>query len=454
MTPAEKHKFEAHLAAPNADVLLRADLAKSGWLDALLPELRAEMDFPQVTRYHAYSIFEHSLRTMMGMPANPQERLLGLLHDIGKHRCVSIKKRDDGVRQEQFLGHGEAGAKMIVPILARIGYDREFIETMARQVYLHMDLHLAANNGLSAKAQAKLLGKIEPDLEILKRLQIADINAMNPVLAPAMRKTALGYHRILAETIAAREADRTTDCDPIRRRRPQLQAPAKPLPNFTARADRPRSEDDEPDTKIGVAQTKESPDDLIRRYRRMVTQRSDRPVLVLVNGLPGSGKTYLAEKFVHELGFIRVSSDDIRMALTGGFPNYHSFPEVLATHGTVRKIAAALLADGARVVADSTSRIYSERKPTIAVGREAGVPVVVVWCKVDDATAAERMFNRATNRDEADRSEANVEIRAGMAHNATPPSANEADLVIFWTPPIESQVWDKLRSFVEASSRA
>jgi predicted kinase len=273
---------------------------------------------------------------------------------------------------------------------------------------------------------------------------------MNPQLAPTMRATALGYHRILAETIAAREADRTTDCDPTKRRR-QFQSPAKPLPNFTAQADRPRRDPDEPDTRIGVAQAKESPDDLLRRYRRAVTRRSDHPMLVLVNGLPGAGKTYLAEKFVNELGFIRVSSDDIRMALTGGFPNYHSFPEVQLTFGTVRRIIEALLADGARVVADSTGRVYRERRETIAVGRSSGVPVVVVWCKVDDATAAQRMFKRATGRDEADRSEADASVRARMAQNATPPSANEADLVITWTPPIEEQVWGKLRSFVGAS---
>jgi len=432
---AQRNKLESHLGALGAGTLLRADLARGAWLDALVPELRTEMDFPQRTHYHAYSILEHSLRTMVGMPADPEERLLGLLHDIGKHRCVSIKERTG---EEQFLGHGAVGARLIVPILGRLGYEDAFIERMSRRIYYHMELHIASNNGLSARAQAKLLGKIEPDLAVLERLQIADINAMNPKLAPAMRASALGYHRILAETIAVREANRTTDCGPAHRHQG---SPAGFSPYS-----RPLQASAPTGLRLNQRQPAETPDELIGRYGR-AGGRAAHPALVVITGLPGAGKTYLSERLVVELGFVRVSSDDIRMALTGGSPSYAG-NESFLTHQTVRRIVAALLAQGSRVVADSTGLVPSERRETIALGRAAGIPVTLVWCKVEDDLAVARLARRATERAAYDRSEADAGIRARMANRATAPSAHEADLVITWTPPIEEPVWAKLCSFL------
>ena len=436
MTSAERARFESHLLSPRAAELLRGDLVRGGWLDRLIPEIRLEMDFPQRTRYHAYTNLEHSLRVTAAVPGVLDERLAALFHDLGKRRTVSIKERNG---DEQYLGHAQAGARMTAPILARLGYPKELIDRVTFRIWWHMELHTAANNGSSAKAQAKLLSKIEADLPALERLQIADIEAMNPKLVPAMKTSAAGYHRLLAETIAARDHARTTDCS-----KPRGQGRLS-VPVALADAIHPPRERAAP---LRVAGRRESPDDLFRRYRRGASRRAH-PALVVVAGLPASGKTYLAERLAKEAGFRRVSSDDIRMALTGNAPDYHNRGEILTCFATVRRIVEALLSDGERVVVDSTARVPSERRESIALGRAAGVPTVLLWCKVDDETAAKRLTQRALSRDASDRSEADASVRARMAQNATPPSLHEADLVMTWTPPIEAGVWGKLMSFVK-----
>ena len=168
-----------------------------GWLDALVPEIRAEMDVPQRTRYHRLSVLDHSLDTMSRMPPRLDERLAGLFHDIGKRRSTTIKPRTG---DEQYIGHAGVGARMTRDILTRLGYERDLVERVTRWVDRHMDLHMAARDGHSPKARRKLLGRIGRDLEVLQRLQLADIASMAPDFAAEKEKEALAYHQMLAST--------------------------------------------------------------------------------------------------------------------------------------------------------------------------------------------------------------------------------------------------------------
>src|SRR5687767_15358534 len=98
--------FDDLLLADDPAAAVRAAL-DDGSLDALVPEIRREMDVPQRTRYHHLSVLEHSLDTMARMPARLEERLAGLFHDIGKRRTTTTKQRTG---EEQYIGHAGAGA--------------------------------------------------------------------------------------------------------------------------------------------------------------------------------------------------------------------------------------------------------------------------------------------------------------------------------------------------------
>jgi putative nucleotidyltransferase with HDIG domain len=188
--------FNALLLADDPAAAVRDALA-DGSLDALIPEIRREMDVPQRTRYHHLSVLEHSLDTMARMPARLDERLAGLFHDIGKRRTTTIKERTG---EEQYIGHAGSGADMTRSILERLGYDRALVDRVVRWIARHMDLHMAARDGHSPKARAKLLGRVGDDLEVLQRLQLADVASMAPGVAEEKEREAREYQKLLAET--------------------------------------------------------------------------------------------------------------------------------------------------------------------------------------------------------------------------------------------------------------
>ncbi|MDQ2674658.1 MAG: HD domain-containing protein [Chloroflexota bacterium] len=201
MSTATREDFDRMLLADDPEQAIR-DALTDGSLDALIPEIRREMDVPQRTHYHQYSVLEHSLRTMALLPAVLEERLAGLFHDIGKRRTTSIKERTG---EEQYIGHAGAGARLARPILERLGYERSLVDAVVRRIERHMDLHMAARDGHSPRARRKLLGRLGDDLEALKRLQLADIATMAPDTAEEKGREARDYHRLLESTDAIPE---------------------------------------------------------------------------------------------------------------------------------------------------------------------------------------------------------------------------------------------------------
>lgn len=188
-----RQELEALLLADDPEAVVREAL-HDGRLDALIPEIRREMDVPQRTRYHHLSVLDHSLATMAAMPARLDERLAGLFHDIGKRATTTIKPRTG---EEQYIGHAGVGADMTRRILSRLGYQPELVDRVTRWISRHMDLHMAAKDGHSDRARRRLLDRIGPDLEVLKRLQLADIGSMAPAVADDKQREAIAYHRQL-----------------------------------------------------------------------------------------------------------------------------------------------------------------------------------------------------------------------------------------------------------------
>jgi tRNA nucleotidyltransferase (CCA-adding enzyme) len=196
VTGSTRDLLDRLLLADDPAQAVRGALA-DGSLEELVPEIRREMDVPQHTHYHQYTVLEHSLRTMALMPPRLDERLAGLLHDIGKRRTTTIKERTG---EEQYIGHAGAGSTMAREILTRLGYERALVDRIVRWIARHMDLHMAARDGHSLKARRKILHRLGDDLDVLKRLQLADIATMAPDIAAEYGRRAREYHALLAST--------------------------------------------------------------------------------------------------------------------------------------------------------------------------------------------------------------------------------------------------------------
>jgi predicted kinase len=189
------------------------------------------------------------------------------------------------------------------------------------------------------------------------------------------------------------------------------------------------------------------PDAYLANFRRPLI-RSATPVLVVVGGLPASGKSHFARALAARTGAAHVTSDGVRLALADGKPNYSSAESVL-THGTVRELTTRLIAAGCHVISDATNMTRRNRAAALSVPGAARR--ILVWCEADEATALSRFALRAAKHDAHDASEATAEIRFRMAANAEPPTTAlmEADGLFLVTPATYAAVLDAVVSAMD-----
>jgi len=121
--------------------LMRADapstgfelLRRAGLLALWLPELDACAGVPQ-NRFHAYDVYEHSLRACDAAPAGrPVVRWAALLHDVGKPATRVIRRGD-----ATFYGHDVVGAGLADTLLQRLRFPSTERERIVHLVRHHM----------------------------------------------------------------------------------------------------------------------------------------------------------------------------------------------------------------------------------------------------------------------------------------------------------------------------
>lgn len=96
-------------------------------------------------------------------------------------------------------------------------------------------------------------------------------------------------------------------------------------------------------------------------------------MLILIRGLPGSGKSTQAKKYE---GFVHVEAD---MYLIGPDGVYRFDPKRLGeAHAWCRNTARAALAEGKNVVVSNTFTTRAEIEPYITMAHELGVTMITV----------------------------------------------------------------------------
>jgi aminoglycoside phosphotransferase family enzyme/predicted kinase len=158
--------------------------------------------------------------------------------------------------------------------------------------------------------------------------------------------------------------------------------------------------------------------------------------LVLVGGLPGTGKSTLAAALADRFGWNVLRSDEVRKDLAGvahtervtvGVREGLYRPE--ATAATYRELvdrARRLLELGAPVVLDASWTDASHRSAAAAVARETHSELVEIECAAPPEVTVQRLRGRA--RAVADVSDATPAVAAAMAATADPwPDAQVVD---------------------------
>jgi aminoglycoside phosphotransferase family enzyme/predicted kinase len=136
------------------------------------------------------------------------------------------------------------------------------------------------------------------------------------------------------------------------------------------------------------------------------------PCLVLVGGLPGTGKSTLAQGLSARAGFAWIRSDEVRKELAelpiGQPVPADSRSDLYSPEHTERTYRACLhraqerLFEGKRVVVDATFREEGQRSAFLDAARAWGVPAILLLCRAEPPAVRQRLAARYGDASDAD----------------------------------------------------
>ena len=217
--------------------------------------------------------------------------------------------------------------------------------------------------------------------------------------------------------------------------------------------------------KVAALQAQRSDDaTLLRRFDAHIDFARDRalrsrPAMILMCGLSGSGKSWLAEQLVERVSAIRIRSDIERKRRAALEPLARSGSELDqglyspqatdALYAQLGRSADALVDGGERVIVDATFLHAARREAFCRDARARGVECLIVHCVAPRAVLLERITRRVSAND--DPSEADVDVLDAQLKTYEPPSAADASvLTVDTSQPIDIEsIARRLRGGVE-----
>ena len=147
----------------------------------------------------------------------------------------------------------------------------------------------------------------------------------------------------------------------------------------------------------------------VRSYVDLATMQtqSNRPAILLMHGVSGSGKSFAASQLAASLGAIQVRSDVERKRLFNVWPASAHLtpppPEMYAPQATqetylrLQSLARIVVGAGLTVIVDATFLRHADRLAFAAIACELSVPMIIVSCSAAESLLRDRVTQRQTD---------------------------------------------------------
>lgn len=112
-------------------------------------------------------------------------------------------------------------------------------------------------------------------------------------------------------------------------------------------------------------------------------------MIVIVSGLPGSGKSYFAGKLSGRLGAAYVNSDHVRRDMHAS--GKYSFDDKLMVYREMARRASKLIEENKDVVIDATFYHHTMREMFVKLARLYKVPLFLIEVTADEALISQRL---------------------------------------------------------------
>lgn len=172
--------------------------------------------------------------------------------------------------------------------------------------------------------------------------------------------------------------------------------------------------------------------------------RDARPLLLVIGGLSGTGKSTVAAALGQRRRFVRLNSDTIRKQLAGVAPTARPGAELYTPEMSRRTYAELLrrareeIAAGRDVIADATFPLRAGRDEARRIAERAGAAHLLVWCECAEHVVRERLERRS--RAGTDASDADWTVYVEQRQRFEPVRPDEGALVVDTGRPLDAVV--------------
>ncbi len=117
-----------------------------------------------------------------------------------------------------------------------------------------------------------------------------------------------------------------------------------------------------------------------------------KPALVVVSGLPGTGKSYFSSQLAEKLPFVILESDALRKILYS--PPTYSAEESARLFRLIHRLIEVLIKRGVSVILDATNLAERSREYFYSIAERLGIKLILVWVEAPPELVRERLTKR------------------------------------------------------------